>query len=394
VTHKQAPRGVSRRATLLAPLLLAAAPVNPTAGAGWIATLAARCGHGLLRSYDVSDESAFDLAHAHCAYSYDNAAVGIALLAAGRLGEARGLGEALLAAQARDRFWRDGRMRNAYAAGLVAATGAYPLPGWWDKAAGKWVEDAYQVGTATGVVAWVMLFWLALGHATGEARFAEAAAKAGDWVERFTRGTQGYAGGFIGWEPGPAKLGWVSTEHNLDLAVAFAGLGREDAAAHARRFVAAKWDGATGHFATGLRPDGTKNPHPAVDANLWPLLAPDPDPAWRAALDWVLAHQGVPAAAPQGVDFDDDRDGIWLEGTAYAALVAARQARAPLAASLMATLRAETAPGGLVWATSVPRLTTGLSTGVTDNADFFYFRRPHIAATAWAALAEIGKSPF
>jgi hypothetical protein len=60
----------------------------------------------------------------------------------------------------------------------------------------------------------------------------------------------------------------------------------------------------------------------------------------------------------------------------------------------MGTLSAETAPGGLVWAASVPRLTTGLSTGATDNADFVYFRRPHIAATAWAALAAMGRSPF
>jgi hypothetical protein len=64
---------------------------------------------------------------------------------------------------------------------------------------------------------------------------------------------------------------------------------------------------------------------------------------------------------------------------------------------MLATLRAQTAPGGLVWASTVPRLTTGLATGVTDSAspaDFVYFRRPHIGATAWAVLAVLGKTPF
>ncbi len=382
--------GVPRRVAMLAPFVLAAAPVG-----GWAETLAGRVTRGgLLRSYDVAGAGPFDQAHGNCAYVYDNAVVGLALLAAGRPAAALVLGEALLQAQARDRFWRDGRLRNAYAAGPVPADGRYPLPGWWDAATAKWIEDRYQVGTATGVVAWAMLFWLALGRATGEGRFHDAAARAGDWVERSVRVPRGYAGGFLGWEPAPTRLGWISTEHNIDLAVAFASLGRPEPAAHAKSFVGAMWDAADGHFQTGLAPDGTVNPHPAADANLWPLLAPSPSPAWGAALGWLVAHQGVPAGDARGIDFDDDRDGIWLEGTAYAALAARRAGQVELAARLMGTLKAETAPGGLVWATTVPQLTTGLSTGVTDSADFFYFRRPHIAATGWAALAEIGTSPF
>ena len=380
----------TRRQALFAPLALAAAPVSPD----WAQVLAARVQAGLLRSYDVAGAGAFDLSHANCAYSYDNAVVGLALLAAGKVAPARVLGEAFLAAQARDRFYHDGRLRNAYAAGPVAATGDYPLAGWWDKAAGQWVEDAYQVGTATGVVAWVILFWLALGRATGDARFAAAARRAADWVERSIRVERGYSGGFMGWEPGPTRVGWVSTEHNLDLAVAFAALGRAEQAAHARACVAGMWLPGQGRFATGLRPDGTQNLHPAVDANLWPSLAPGADPAWAGALDWVLAHQGVPATAPNGVDFDDDRDGIWLEGTAYVALAAHQAGRAALAATMLATLCGHTAPSGLVYACTTPTLTTGLSTGVSPEAEFVYFRRPHIAATGWAALALGGRGPF
>ena len=68
--------------------------------------------------------------------------------------------------------------------------------------------------------------------------------------------------------------------------------------------------------------------------------------------------------------------------------------RPELAARMMRTLIDQTAPGGLVWATNVQRLTTGFSTGLTTEADFFYYRRPHIGATGWAALATLGASPF
>jgi len=363
-------------------------------GGSWLDALASRVRGGLLLSYEGLGDTAFDRAHRNCAYVYDNAVAGLALISGGRVAAARVLGDALIAAQTRDRFWKDGRLRNAYAAGPVAATGSYPLPGWWDAAAGHWVEDAYQVGTSTGVVAWAMLFLLRLSMATGDARYRAAAMRAGDWVEGHVRGARGYLGGFLGWEPAPAALAWVSTEHNLDLAVVLAALGRAEAARPARMFVEAMWDVQAGRFLVGLTPEGADNHAAAVDANIWPLLAPGALPAWSPALHWVLAHQGVPAADPAGVDFNDDRDGIWLEGTAYVALLAQRLGRKALAARLMRTLVDQTAPGGLVWASDVPRLTTGFSTGLTTNADFFYYRRPHIGATGWAALAARNASAF
>jgi hypothetical protein len=394
--------GVTRRQALG---MLAAAPMVTASPPppNWLAALATRAaalgGPGLMQSYDVSGASAgsigpFDQAHGNCAYVYDNAAAGLALLAGGHTDLATRIGDALVMAQTNDRFWKDGRFRNAYRSGPAPASGAYPLPGWWDAGAGRWTEDAYQAGTATGVVGWAMLLLLALHRATDDARYRDAAARAGDWVVRATQVTRGFSGGFIGFEPGPTRLGWVSTEHNLDLAVAFAWLGRTDEAAHARDFVVSMWNGHEGRFMTGLRPDGAVNTTAAVDANIWPLLAPGGDPVWAPALGWVLAHQGVPPREPFGVDFNDDRDGIWLEGTAYVALAAARTRDTAVASRMMVTLRAETSPDGLVWASSVPRLTTGLSTGLTDEADFFYYRRGHVGATAWAALAGLRRSPF
>lgn len=361
----------------------------------------------LLRSYEVRtgpDADAFDRTQANCAYVYDNAVAGLALLAAGDVALARRIGGGLRAAQDSDRFWRDGRLRNAYAAG--PAEHPAKLPGWWDPAAGRWLEDAYQVGSATGVVAWAMLLFLALHARTGEAPFRDAAARAADWAAA-QRGARGYQGGAIGWEPDPRRLTWTSTEHNVDLWVAFRRLCRTEDSDHALALVRAMWTEPEGRFLSGLLPDGVPNPHSAVDANLWPLLAAegasaDLEAAWRPALDWVLARHALPAGAPRaevaGVDFNTDRDGIWMEGTAIAALALRRtgtEADAALAARLGATVAAAMTADGMVLATTAERLTTGLSTGLDPSApDFLYRRRPHLAATAWAALAGLGANPL
>ena len=53
------------------------------------------------------------------------------------------------------------------------------------------------------------------------------------------------------------------------------------------------------------------------------------------------------------------------------------------------------APSGLLYATREATVTTGLMIGPTStNADFLYYRRPHLGATAWAVLAEAGWNPF
>ena len=385
-------------------LLLGALPLAAGIGApDWLAAIGARVaalgGVGLLASYDVGSGGDFDRTQAGCAYVYDDAVAGLALLAGGDVAGAARIGDALVRAQAHDRFWNDGRLRNAYRAGAAPREGNYPLPGWWDAEAGRWAEDGYQVGSATGVLAWAMLLWIGLFARTHDGTYHAATTRVADWVEANTRVARGYAGGFIGFEPQPQRLTWVSTEHNIDLYAAFAALGRIEAAAHARAFVEAMWLPGEGRFATGLRPDGSVNDHSAVDANLWPLLASNPRPEWRGALRWVLTRHGLPANGPEsamdGVDFNDDRDGIWLEGTAITALTARRMGHDAVAARLMATLRAQTAPTGFIYATSVPTLTTGLSIGLDTHApDFLYYRRPHLAPTAWAALAQRGADPF
>ncbi|HUZ65334.1 MAG TPA: hypothetical protein VMU82_16645, partial [Acetobacteraceae bacterium] len=182
---------IGRRALLAAAVLR---PGWPDLGARTFATLRARlaalpAGPALLRSYDVrhgAHETDFDRTNAVCAYVYDNALAGHALLAAGDRAGAMRIGQALAIAQRNDRFYHDGRLRNAYAAGPM--TRPAKLPGWWDVQAKRWAEDPYQAGTAAGVVAWAMLLWLALD----DAKLRAAAVLAAGWVEANLRGPHGY----------------------------------------------------------------------------------------------------------------------------------------------------------------------------------------------------------
>ena len=242
-----------------------------------------------LASYPTVDAGPLHAA----AFTYDNAVAVIALIGCGRRDLAQRIGDALLAALDRDRFWHDGRLRNAYAAGPVAP-GPVKLPGWWDATLGRWLEDRYQAGTDSGNMAWAMLALLALDRAGAHEPDRDGAARIGAWVagRRDLRGSGGFIGGTFGHEPAPVEISWKSTEHNTDLAAAFHELADatgdplwQARAAAAARFVATMWDAGCSCFAAGTTDDGvTHNPTLALDAQLWPLLAlPDMAPYQAAA---------------------------------------------------------------------------------------------------------------
>ncbi len=363
----------------------ARAAVLDLIGAIRAAMAALPAGPVLLNSFFTEagpQKSDFDVTQANAAYVYDNALAGLALLAAGdRTGAAR-IGRALEIAQAHDRFYRDGRLRNAYRAGAMATPAM--LPGWWNSATNQWDEDPYQVGSQTGPVAWAMLLWSALGQ-------AGAANRAGDWLDDQLRAPSGYYGGFYGFEPHPLKLTWQSTEQNTDLIAAFGRLGREEDCAHAKAFVAGMFDAQAGTFGAGLAPDGARNPLIAADAGIWPYLAGIATPqSARAAI--AKLQRGA------GIGFSAASAGIWPEGTAFAALALACQGD-PLATTFMATVEANTSPSGYVYASVAPTLSTGLTVGPSLQPKmaplpFNYYRRPALAPTAWAALAALEVNPL
>jgi hypothetical protein len=129
-----------------------------------------------------------------------------------------------------------------------------------------------------------------------------------------------------------------------------------------------------------------------LDAELWPLIAvPDFKSKADRVMEWTDLNHGVEG----GYDFNNDRDGVWLEGTAQAALVLRETGHPEKAEPLFATIAKQREPGGLVYATENEQLTTGLQVGPNSApGDFKYYRLPHIGATGWAVLAALDINPF
>lgn len=357
-----------------------------------------------LPSYERGEgETALPPPIARSAFSYDNALAIVALVSCGEFGAAQRIGDAFLSAMTSDRTFKDGRIRNAYRAGIVKS-GPQLLPGWWDDHQLIWAEDAYQDGSQTGNVAWVGLSLLALAEATGEQRYRDAAQRLSSWiadnaVDRHE--ANGVTGGLAGFDAAQTPIPWKSTEHNVDAFALGSWIARDSAEPAARKlvkvtrpFLDAMFDPASGSFRMGTLPDGRLQPTHvyALDALIWPLLAvADPPADWRRSLALAETHLAVAG----GYDFNGDQDGLWTEGTAQAALVERRAGNRPEADRLLAVIERFRAPSGLLYATDRARISTGLAIGDTSKeADFFYFHRPHLGATAWAILARTGLNPF
>jgi hypothetical protein len=386
---------------LLAAVLSTASPVDaaeaPTA-CGYLKSLVPISGGPLfLPSYPTVEPGPLR----GVAFVYDNSVATIALVGCGEPVAARRIGDAIVWALDHDRAWHDGRPRNAYAAGPVHDN-PVKLGGWWDAKQNRWLEDSYQVSSDSGNAAWAMLALLSLERAVHDNRYRDAALSIGNWVagRADARGAGGFTGGFSGWEPNPAAVKWKSTEHNVDLTAAFTLLAKAtsdqlwfDRAAHASRFVKAMWDDSRSCFAVGTTDDGvTPNRMIAADAELWPLLAIPGEAASHGEAVFRTLDQSLKADA--GYTYGDAGHGLWTEGTAQAALVARLLGREEAAEALSAAVAAQRASSGGYYATPAASLDTGFADPASAGVERAYFHLPHLAAAAWAALAEKSYNPF
>jgi len=332
------------------------------------------------------------------AFLYDNAVATIALIGCGRSQDADRIGDAMLAALDHDRYWHDGRLRNAYQPGL-AADRPIKLSGWWNDKQNRWVEDPYQVGSDTGNMAWAMLALLALARDGQSTKYRDGAVRVAHWVEKNfdTRGPRGFMGGVFGDQPNPQINRWKATEHNADLAAAFAALAAATGDAHwrmrsdrASAFVTAMWDDKCKCFAAGTTEDGTtRNTTLALDAQIWPLLAiPGATTKYHAALATVVRRMSVKG----GLSYGSARGGIWTEGTEQVALLMKLMGRPPQ--RLIAAAERNRSPDGSYFATDALSMSTGFDLETDPSQRRAYFRLPHLAALAWAALAQQGFNPF
>ncbi len=402
-------------------MLLPAMPAYASGLPQWLAARVDSVAPGtvpvFIPSYDViPGRSGFDIANADTAFTYDQALAITAFLAMGDVARARRIGDALLYAQANDRFWHDGRLRNAYVAGVIGE-GAVKLPGYWEPSLGKWIEDGYKDGSATGNNAWAGLALMQLADASGDNRYAEGARRIGRWLTEMVapewkgdaHSSLGLRGGFEGFEPDPAVLGWRSTEHNADalalfqrLQKAFPDDGFTVGVVETTGFLTRMFSG--GRFEVGTTSDGStvNTGYSGLDAQLLPILALKPASRPLAA---VLAYAEAAHGVPGGFNFSTNHAGIWAEGTAQAALVYRLTGQAEFGDRLIAGRLADHGPDGGVYAIQgihgapIEMLSTGLQMGNGGQSGragepWKYYRRIHVAPAAWLIMAEAGYNPL
>lgn len=359
-----------------------------------------------INSYRVIDSSDTDNCMVNTAFTYDNALALLAYLSRGSandMNQAKYLADAFVFAQKNDPYYSDGRLRNAYSSGELAdlKTGKVRLPGWLKQ--GTWLQDVSQVSTHTGNVAWAILALNQYYLKTGDRTYLNSAICLGNWIEnntRDTRGAGGYTGGYQGFDGKANKIGWKSTEHNLDIYAAFSGLYRatgeqiwQNRAAYAGKFVEAMWNENDGCYMTGTLEDGItiNKTNIPLDIQAWSIMAlPTRDKTTRL-LDWaekncLSEHHGF-----RGFDFNHDRDGIWFEGTAHMALAYRIAGNTNKYEEYLGELsRAQ----GSALNASGQGLTAACHNGVSTGFDWQYFARLHTGATAWYILTSQGLNPF
>jgi hypothetical protein len=350
-----------------------------------------------INSYDSPE-----IHQAAVAYTYDQALTIMAFLAEKDVERARRIADAMVFAQALDRTYHDGRLRNANAAGPVEAK-PVKLPGYWDNAQQTWIEDSYQDGSATGNNAWAGLALLKIAAATNDVKYAEAARRIGKFLIDVVKPNGGFRGGFEGFDDHPETLSWKSTEHNIDTAAFLRALAKRypnqgfiEGANAASKFVDSMWDGD--HYLTGTLPDGqTPNrTFSSLDAQTFAILYnPSALARGRQSLAYLERLHGVPG----GFDYSDAKSGIWLEGTAQAALAYDILAEPNKTKPLLDSLHRLSKNGELnavagINGAPVTELHTGLRQGNGSGLNWSYFPYPAVAPVAWLILADEKINPL
>lgn len=386
--------------------------------------------------FDPEPDGDIDFVLRNTAFTYDNALAVLAFLADGSpdsVRRARLIGDAFVYATTHDRTYSDdracneavtpltvhgARLRAAYAAGDIALppgwtpngrSGTVPIPGFYVDATETFYEVEQQA-LDVGNDAWAVIALNALFMRTTQSSYSNAACRLGNFVRSFRNdsGTyRGFQGGVNAPESAPVLRPWASSEHNLDIYAAFSGLYRttgnsqwQQDAQHALEFVEAMWDSSRNCFLAGTKDPATRNTDTGtlpLDAQAWSVLA---------IPGMLLVHPGVLACAEnnhltasdgfQGFDFNEDKDGVWFEGTgqmATAYSVTAQDAKAQIyRQQLRAAQAAPVGDGKGIAAASHDGLSTGFLTA--GNQPFKYFRRLHTGATSWNVFAQLEINPY
>ena len=353
-----------------------------------------------LRSYDPSTGGAPTI---DGAYTYDNALAVIALVACGHRDAALRIADALAGGQ-RGRSQRRGGAHSQHlsprprrgtagaADGLVERSG-WPLGrGPVSRRHGHRKCGLGGAGAADGG-----------GARRSDDPYRAAAARLARWAKDMLdpRAPAGFIGGLYGYDDTAERLTWKSTEHNTDLAAVFDWLARlepdrgwEADARTARAFVAALWDPASGHFWVGTAPDGVTPNRRQCRARCPALAAAAGGRARTVARFAPLCARRITQSPAESISMTTATASGGREPRRLLWLIAPPDTMEE-ADRLLSAIADQFSPGGFIWASSELRLTTGLALSPASPIDdFYYYRLPHLAPTAWAALAATGWNPF
>lgn len=380
-----------------------------------------------VRSFVTRSGTDFDTTSRDVAFSYDNALAMLAWMARGEDDDwrrAKLIADAFVYAQSNDPTYRDGRVRNAYQAGDVmlppgwspnGRDRAVRLPVVVNCASGTSGFERIQISSFTGNVAWVGIALLTYFQKKGGPQYLEAARRMGEWIHqrRQTAGFGGYRGGFEGFDRpsaehpnDPVEVAWASSEHNIDVFVFFNKLAQatgdavwKDRAANASSFVDKMWDPAIGCLLAGAKdPQVLDRDFLPVDVQAWSVLAfQDALTRFPNVLQCAESRHRTTRDGFTGYDFNDDKDGIWFEGTAQTALAWQRVGSRAKASEILGELRrAQTSAMNSNGRGLVAASHDGVTTGFRGpNMEVIgLFARLHVGATAWYTLAEFGKNPY
>ncbi|MDP3790144.1 MAG: hypothetical protein Q8R48_07075, partial [Candidatus Omnitrophota bacterium] len=318
---------------------------------------------------------------------YDSALSVTALLARGTpedIERAKILSNAFVYCQQNDPTFSDGRIRDEYWSTSIAAIDS-------NNASVK------EPGSGCGNLAWVIIALLqTYEYDKSNTQFLDTALELADFIQReYYDVYPGYKMGYIGWEPSQYKIATKSTENNAALYAAFYKLYKLTGDTNWRtraesiyNYLEAKawnsideffWRGGWGNF----YPDRA---NPTLDANTLSLLALGKINIYTEALTWIYNNTRTIKDSFTGFDFNTDKDGVWFEGTAQAALAYKVYGRDADSNNYLAQLH--NAQSGAINNNGrgiVAASHDGVTTGFEDK---LYYAALHIGATSWFLAIE------
>lgn len=150
------------------------------------------------------------------------------------------------------------------------------------------------------------------------------------------------------------------------------------------------WNNTDGHFWTCTDNDGcTINENNIlVDIQALALMALS---SYNSAFTWAEDNCYTEADGFKGFDLNDDKDGVWFEGTAQMAVAYQINGEVDKSGLCLSELRKAQVP---VTNTNGKGIVAGSHDGVTTGFDWKYFIRLHVGATAWYIFAEMEHNPY